>query len=95
MAVKIIIRRVVPKGKELELLPLLIQLRALATAQPGYISGETLRNVEKPEEYLVVSMWQSVENWKAWITNKQRSEIQGKIDKLLGRKTEYSVYFYG
>ncbi|RLB76568.1 MAG: antibiotic biosynthesis monooxygenase, partial [Deltaproteobacteria bacterium] len=37
MAVKIIIRRKVSKEKEAELLPLLIQLRALATAQPGYI----------------------------------------------------------
>lgn len=95
MAVKIIIRRVVPKGREAELLPLLIQMRGLATAQPGYISGETLRNVENPEEYLVISTWQSAENWKAWLKNKQRAEIQGMIDKLLGKKTEYSVYLYG
>lgn len=95
MAVKIIIRRVVPKGKESELLPLLIQLRGLATAQPGYISGETLRNLENPEEYLVISTWQSAENWKAWLKNRQRTEIQDKIDRLLGKKTAYSIYLYG
>ena len=60
MAVKIVIRRKVPGKKEKELLPLLIQLRALATAQPGYISGETLRNMDNPEEYLVISRWKSV-----------------------------------
>jgi heme-degrading monooxygenase HmoA len=94
MAVKIIINRKVSKEKEKELRPLLIQLRTLATAQPGYISGETLRNIDRLDEYLVISMWQSVENWKAWLSSKERSEIQEKIDTLLGTKTEYNLYLY-
>lgn len=95
MAVKIIIRRKVAKDKEGDLMPLLIQLRALATAQPGYVSGETLRNVSNPEDFLVISTWQSVDNWNAWMSSKQRSEIQQKIDAILGEKTEYNVYLYG
>jgi heme-degrading monooxygenase HmoA len=95
MAVKIIIKRDVPKDKEASLLPLLIQLRALATAQPGYISGETLRNLDDPEKYIVISTWRSVDNWQQWISSKQRYEIQGKIDALLGRKTDYDIYLYG
>ena len=95
MAVKIIIRRNVTKDKEGDLMPLLIQLRALATAQPGYISGETLRNVNNSEDFLVVSTWQSVDNWNAWLTSKQRTEIQEKVDAMLGEKTEYNVYLYG
>ncbi len=95
MAVKIIIKRKVSKDKETNLLPLLIQLRALATAQPGYISGETLRNMKNPEEYLVISTWQSTENWDTWVSSPQRAEIQDKIDSLLGRKTAYDTYLYG
>lgn len=95
MAIKIIIKRKVPKEKESDLLPLLIQLRALATTQPGYISGETLRNMDDPEKYLVISTWQSKDNWKSWLSNEQRAEIQEKIDILLREKTEYSAYLYG
>ncbi|MBW1797150.1 MAG: antibiotic biosynthesis monooxygenase [Deltaproteobacteria bacterium] len=95
MAVKITIKRRVAKEKEAELLPLLIQLRSLATAQPGYISGETLRNIDNPEEYLVISTWQSLDNWNAWISSKQRAEIQEKVDTLLGEKSEYDTYLYG
>jgi heme-degrading monooxygenase HmoA len=73
----------------------LIELRSLATAQTGYISGETLRNLDDPEDYLVISTWQSVDNWKAWAANSQRREIQDKIDTLLGAKTEYGIYLYG
>ena len=95
MAVKVIIKRKVVKDKEGELLPLFIQLRALATAQPGYISGETLRNMSDPEEVLVISTWQSSEDWNNWLSSKQRAEIQGKIDSFLGEKPDYSVYLYG
>jgi len=95
MAVKIIIKRSVPKDKEASLLPLLIQLRALATAQPGYISGETLRNMDDTEKYIVISTWRSMDNWEQWLSSKQRAEIQGKIDTLLGKKTGYGVYLYG
>ncbi len=95
MAVKIIIKRQVPKNREAEILPLLIELRAKATAQPGYISGETLRNVDKPEEYVVISTWQSAGAWKAWHANQERVEISGRLKSLLDEETEYGAYYYG
>jgi heme-degrading monooxygenase HmoA len=95
MAVKIIIRRRLSKDKGAELLPLLLELRSKATSQPGYISGETLRNVDDPEDYVVISTWESVEHWKAWYASKERAEIQEKIDGLLREKTAYGVYYYG
>ncbi len=95
MAVKIIIRRKVPKGKEAQVLPLLLGLRSKAITQSGYISGETLRNVNDPEDYVVISTWKSVESWKTWEASKERGEIQSRIDASLGGKTEYGIYFYG
>lgn len=95
MAVKIIIKRRVPKDKEAELLPLLLQLRSTALQQPGYITGETLRNMEDPEDTLVITTWQSSETWKAWQTSSQRTEIQDKIDSALGIKTGHAIYYYG
>jgi len=95
MAVKIIIRRKVRKGKEGQLLPLLLELRSRAITQPGYISGESLRNVNDPEDHLVISTWQSAEDWKAWEADRGRAEIQNKIDSLLGEKTSYAVYYHG
>lgn len=95
MAVKIIIKRKVPKQKEADLLPLLIELRAKATGQPGYISGETLRNVDDPEEYVVISTWQSAEAWKAWESSGERKSIHDRVAALLGEETYYGAYLYG
>jgi heme-degrading monooxygenase HmoA len=95
MAVKVIIRRIIPEHRAEDLVPLLKKLRALATLQPGYISGETLRRVDKPDEFLVISTWKSALDWDKWARSQERIEIQGKIDTVLGGKTEFGIFQYG
>ena len=94
MAVKIIIKRIVPLNKTEALKPLLQKLRNLAMQQPGYISGETFKRIDRPGESLVVSTWQSMEKWRAWVMSDERRGTQEKIDHLLGEKTDYEVYTY-
>ena len=94
MAVKIMIRRTAPQDKISMLGPLLKKLRDLAGNQPGYISGETLRKFDEPGRYLVVSTWQSAADWKNWLSNPERIEIQSQIDLLTGIPTEYEMYTY-
>ncbi|MGD8388253.1 MAG: antibiotic biosynthesis monooxygenase [Desulfobacteraceae bacterium] len=95
MAIKVIIQRKVPKGKQEALVPLLMELRARAIKQAGYISGETLRNVADPEDYIVISVWQSVDAWKEWAAQPERKAIHDQIDTLLEGKTTYRVYAHG
>jgi heme oxygenase (mycobilin-producing) len=92
--IKVMIKRRAPREKETELLSLITQLRSAASQQPGYISGETLHGTDKPEDYLVTSIWDADYFWKKWIATDQRKEIQGEIDKLLGGPTEYEIYQY-
>jgi len=94
MAVKIIISRKVPKGRGKDIIPLLKQLRTLALHQPGYIAGETLRNVNDPEDYKVISTWISPEEWHKWESNPKRYELQKQIDDILGTSTNYGIYYY-
>lgn len=92
--IRVHIKRNVPQAKEEDLKLLINQLRALTMGQPGYIAGETLKRVDKPGESLIVSKWQSVNSWKRWFQSKERSEIQDKIDRLLGVETQYKIYEY-
>ena len=73
MAIEVLIRRKVMESKAKELSPLIVKLRSLATIQPGYISGETLNCIDPPgrKEYLVISTWHSVEDWKNGCTAKR------------------------
>jgi heme oxygenase (mycobilin-producing) len=95
MAVKVLIKRRIPEGfKDPALNGLIRKLRIQAVVRPGYISGETLKGVDQPHEYLVISTWQNRGAWDAWRTSRERSEIQEQIDAILGTQTEYGVYEY-
>jgi heme-degrading monooxygenase HmoA len=93
MSFEVMIKRKITQGPHArKLVPLILQLRELATYQPGYISGKTLYNVENPEDCLVVSEWQSLEHWYGWMKSEKRAEIQSKVDELTGEQTVYSIY---
>ncbi len=95
MAVKILIKRKIPKGfEDPKFNKLVRKLRALATVHQGYISGETLKRIDHPQEYLVISTWQNTDAWNGWQTSRERAEIQEQIDALLGVPTEYEIYEY-
>ena len=95
MAVKVLIRRNVPENRARKMIPLFRKMRRLANDQPGYITGETMRNLEKADEFLVISTWETSEDWKRWVQSNDRQQIQKQIDALLGGKTEYEIFHYG
>ncbi|MBC2709510.1 MAG: antibiotic biosynthesis monooxygenase [Desulfosarcina sp.] len=94
MAIEVFIRRRFIKEKKEALAPLIVRLRSLALAQPGYISGETLKCIDPAgeDEYLVRSTWRSVEEWKTWLHGDKRTAIQNEIDAIMGEETEYRIY---
>jgi heme-degrading monooxygenase HmoA len=93
MAIQVIIKRKVKQGRQAEeLVPLILQLRARAMYQPGYISGETLCDTEHPGDCLVISRWETIEDWNNWVSNQERAEIDQKIEILTEEKSEYHIY---
>ena len=95
MAVKILIKRKVPVDKAKEMIHLFRKMRSLATEQPGYISGDTLKRLDTPDDFMVISTWHSSDDWENWLKNPDRQRLQDDIDKLLGGRTEYEIYHYG
>jgi heme oxygenase (mycobilin-producing) len=94
MAVRIIIDRKVKKGKEGEFFALLKELRSRAVSSKGYISGETLRALSDPHNYVVLSTWQSADAWKEWEKNPERKKVQSQLDKIVARRTKTKIYAY-
>ena len=92
MAVQVIIKRKFKIDNPKELIPLLTELRNHAKVQPGYISAQTLKNIDNPGEYLVVSTWETADDWKKWLQSKERRDIQGEVDSLIGEKTFYEIF---
>jgi heme oxygenase (mycobilin-producing) len=101
MTIRVLMIRRVPRmtaGMDITILPklsqLLTELRNLANMQPGYITGETLRNVDDKKEYLVISTWKSLDAWEGWMENETRRQVENQVDALLGASTVYKIYSY-
>ena len=96
MAIGVIIKRETKQGTDAKvLLPHIIELRALAVRQPGYISGETFFNLERPGECVVIGRWTSLEQWQQWQRDARRIELNDNVEKHLGARAEYSIYGIG
>jgi len=94
MTVRIIIDRKVKKGKEAEFFDLLKELRSKAIPTKGYVSGETLRALSDRDNYVVLSTWQNVDDWKNWEKNSERKKIQARIEKIMMRPTKTKIYVH-
>jgi heme-degrading monooxygenase HmoA len=92
--VKIHVKRNILDAQKEDVMVLIVKLRSMSMGKPGYISGETLKRIDKPGESLVVTKWKSVHYWTQWFESEERSGIQNKIDQLLGEETQYEIYEY-
>jgi heme-degrading monooxygenase HmoA len=92
MTVKVVMERTAePENKE-QLLALLTKLREKAIHQQGYISGETLSSLENEETHLVISTWNTLQDWRAWENNQDRRVLIAMIDNLLTSSAKVHTY---
>jgi heme-degrading monooxygenase HmoA len=94
MAIRVIIEREIEPGNEIKFLQILIQLRGRAIQEKGYISGETLRALDDPNKYIIVSTWNNVEDWKSWENSPKRKEIEKELDRFLRGQSKSNIYIY-
>ncbi len=94
MAVQVLIRRKFVEEKAKAVASLMVELRSLARAQPGYISSESLKCIDPADEneYLIRSTWNSEEDWNRWLNSEERGAIQRQIDTITGENTQYRIY---
>lgn len=92
MIVKVFIRRHLKEGNDREAFALLKKIRLKAMEYEGYISGETLVNTDDPQEIMVISTWQSMDNWNTWKESQDRKNIDALLDALQAAPTSYESF---
>jgi heme-degrading monooxygenase HmoA len=81
--IRVMIERHCKPGKESQLRDLLKELRVAAMSQYGYISGETLCELDHPSLFIVISTWATLDAWRAWEVSQRRLLIEERIDSLI------------
>ena len=92
MAVKILVARQVVNGGLKTVCEIIAAMRMEAKGQTGYIVGETLDPLPQSGEILVISTWQSIEDWNRWFDHPVRLQLQRKMNDYLIGRTEYTIY---
>jgi len=94
MLTTVFIKRHMAVGSDKEFLALVKKLRVNAMEHAGYISGETLVSTDDPQELLVISRWQSREDWNDWKESDARKSIDEALGKLQTQPTEYRSFVF-
>jgi len=92
--VRIIIERRCKPNNEIKLQNLLTELRTKVMHQRGYVSGETLRSVDDPSLWVVISTWLDADLWQVWETSPDRQQFTSKIEPLLTGPEKVSVFTF-
>lgn len=50
---------------------------------PGYISGESLQDLDSPNHRIIVTQWKSETAWREWETSPQRAQLLAGVASIL------------
>jgi heme-degrading monooxygenase HmoA len=95
MLAKVLIQRQFKPGHAQEIVALLNDMRSAAMGQPGYISGLTLMDPDNSNKMMVISTWQSLEDWNNWKSNDQRVRLESMLEVYQNVPTQYEAYVVG
>jgi heme-degrading monooxygenase HmoA len=63
------------------------RLRA-AEQRPGWIAGQLLRPVDKPNDRVIIGTWESRDAWEAWHRDPSFRETRSQLDGLEARTAQ-------
>lgn len=89
--VKVLMERTIRGQNVGHIVRLLRHLRVMAMQQPGYITGETLHGVDDPNYYLVISTWETLQDWENWYNHSERQRLIAEIESYLESPTRMRV----
>jgi heme-degrading monooxygenase HmoA len=90
--IRVVIERWLAEGGEETIGRIMRDLRREAIHSPGYVTGETLRDVADPRHFLILSTWRTREEWEAWAASRARQEIEDQIRLLLTEPEKITVW---
>jgi len=68
------------------------EMRSKAIHQPGYVSGETLKNVADPSRFVTLSTWRTRRDWESWYASDARRAVDHRIALLLAEPEQVTIY---
>ena len=95
MTVKIIIDRQFKEAPKAEDIRILNDLRIRDMGHPGYISGETLVELEDNKKIMGLSVWAGIDDWETWRNSRERGKLEAELSHHLEGLPKIRVFMLG
>jgi len=76
--------------KDLE--PILRQLRSHAMQYPGFMSAENLVSEEDFSVVVMLSTWETIENWRVWVESKRTRDLLRQAKTVVLEAARITTY---
>jgi len=89
--IRVIIEREVAEGLEQFYQAAIADLLDVMANAPGYLSGESLVEIHRPNRYLVVTRWSNEDAWNRWFQSPARQEMLNRIRPFLQQDEKFTL----
>ena len=89
--IRVIIEREIAEGLEQFYEAAIADLLDIAAAQPGYLAGESLVDIQYPNHYVVVTRWTGEDAWNRWYHSARRQEQLSQIRPFLLNAEKFTL----
>ena len=89
--IRVIIEREIAAGLEQFYQAAIADLLAVMASAPGYVSGESLAEIHRPNHYVVVTRWTNEAAWNRWFHSPERQQLLNTIRPFLQRDEKITL----
>ena len=62
-----------------------------AVQAPGFISGESLRDMQDPTHRLILCTWTTVQQWQQWYASQTRHSLMAELSPMLDKEEKVTL----
>jgi heme-degrading monooxygenase HmoA len=89
--IRVIIEREIAEGLERFYEQAISNLLDVMANAPGYLAGESLVEIHRPNRYLVVTRWASEDAWNRWFVSAERQELLDSVRPFLQNEEKLTL----
>lgn len=89
--IRVIIEREIAEGLEEYYESAIANLLGVMSNAAGYLAGESLVDIRKPNRYIVVTRWTDEAAWDRWYASSERQQMLDAISPFLLNEEKFTL----
>jgi antibiotic biosynthesis monooxygenase (ABM) superfamily enzyme len=89
--IRVIIEREIAEGLEQFYQSAIADLLDVMANAPGYLSGESLVEIHRPNRYVVITRWTNEDAWNRWFHSPERQQMLNAIRPFLQQDEKFTL----